>query len=547
MNPAALLGLAAVGLGLFFLSGKNSGGGDGGGGGGGGGGEPPHVDPLPHPDPTADCADTVNAIDQAEQAVLDALNEDPPNPATVCAAYATYHAAVTAAQSSPCKDEIPATNIPDEVAQQCTAPSQCQSLLMAVMHDAAVLAELFKKDPTAQGDLCNAKKQLDASIAAATAKGCTVTIPAEVPQFDCGGAPYVPPGTDCNAEYAAFHAAEVAAMAAAKGWEAGTVSAADACAALGAWTDAAAALVAKGCEVQSAWDGKTNGNPCTQDVPGADCQLLLSQLQGSRDSMNANPGDCYFVGLYANDYKAAQPCNPDSGDFPAPDMSQCGGSGDQAQCQRLRAALDAAANDLFTVNDEASCRSYYAVYEAAYNAYKAANCALAGVMAPDGVEQRCASGGGGQPNGGGGGGTTPSGGADCQGKLNELNWNLQTLGQALNSGDKAQACQYAGYAKNQIAEGAAAGCTFTTELDLDSIMTQNCGADPCPGLLSQLIAFRDGQWSSEPATYCQQVRTYNSVAQSYANSCGNPEGWQLLDESTACASPPPVSGWNYWR
>ena len=406
MNPLALLGMAAVGLGLFFLSGK-------GGGGGNAEPDPPHVDPKPHPEPTADCSATINAIDGLEQDVLDALNEEPIDPAKVCASYNTYMMAVQAAQSGPCANEIPATNIPTEIAAQCSAPAQCQALLIAVAHDAAVLIELYQKDPSAQGDLCNAKKQLDTSVAAAQAAGCQVTLPSETPNFQCDSPPYVPPGTDCTAEFAAYQAAVQNAQYSVSAWESNQTSAAMACAAVTAWQAATSALVAKGCEVPSGYMGPANGDPCSQPTPGKVDPQCSAALQDFITKF-----DAYSAAMAGQGTDAACPLEPG--------------------------------------------------VQAAYDSAIAAGCNLTGYGRPD----------------------------NCQ------TWN-----------------------KNQ----------------------GGGGQDPqCPGFLAQLVRYRDGQWSSDPATYCTQVNEYNGFVDAYQQVCGNPEGWQKMDSNAACSGSL-VQGWGYWR
>jgi hypothetical protein len=172
MNPAALLGLLGVGLGLFFLTGTAK--------------ASTVPDPGPKPGP-----------------------EPGPKPRPVV---------------------------------------NCTEIAAKVQSDANVYKEMQDRG-AAPGDLCNAWRNLTESIRTADDAMCEYPDVSDLQAPEgCGGG-YVPPGTDCTAELAAFQAADQAARAAIDNWSMNTISSSVACAAVTARENAATALTQKGCEI----------------------------------------------------------------------------------------------------------------------------------------------------------------------------------------------------------------------------------------------------------------------------------------------------------
>lgn len=95
MNPAALLGLAAVGLGLWFATSKS----------GGGSGESPKPQPLPPgpgPSPVKDCSKLEDAVADAANLYSGLYEKDAGQTGDLCNAWANLREAVKASEEAGC-------------------------------------------------------------------------------------------------------------------------------------------------------------------------------------------------------------------------------------------------------------------------------------------------------------------------------------------------------------------------------------------------------------------------------------------------------------
>jgi hypothetical protein len=239
-----------------------------------------------------DCSGTVTAIENLEQAVLDQVNAEQPDPAALCAAYHTYVLAVQTAQTTQCAQEIPASNLPDGLEAQCgnvnpRPAGNCAELQKNAQDAFNTYSGLMNAGVSPEA--CAAGVAARVAIDAAVAAGCDVTGLSVSPDLDswCAAAPVDP----CAAALDSYNALLADANA--------SVTAGDLAAACTKGQAAQAAFqnaAARGCNWQNDPAASVN-DWCARARPGqtaqSDCEKWLSDYNAlvSSSSGALNSGD----------------------------------------------------------------------------------------------------------------------------------------------------------------------------------------------------------------------------------------------------------------
>lgn len=314
MNPAALLGLAAVGLGLWFATSKS----------GGGSGESPKPQPIPPgpgPSPVKDCSKLEDAVADAANLYSGLYEKDAGQTGDLCNAWANLREAVKASEEAGCTVQDlsdltppvgcgggyvpPGTNCEAELATFRTADEAAR----------AAVAN-WAMNTLSSADACKFVQARELAASAVAQKGC------EIPESDFDDRNVCDINPACEAGAAAL--AQWSALAAQ-----GQIDAA--CAGLAAAQAAYDSMAAADCDMRN-WfrpELECGGGGGVEPNPADPCAVARAALEWRRDQPwpTDQAGKCAEINRFnALVLEYSQKCgNPEGWTYL--DTSECGAGG----------------------------------------------------------------------------------------------------------------------------------------------------------------------------------------------------------------------------